>query len=103
VEITKHGINLLLNHKALAVDPQAKRVRVLSSDGDFRRVHYHKLLIATGAKSAKPSMEGLNNPGVFLLRWMDDGFVIKRFMDKHDPQRVVIAGGGYIGLEWPTP
>ena len=98
-EITKNGINLLLNHKALVIDPQAKQVRALSADGNFRQVDYNKLLIATGAKSAKHSIEGLDNPGVFFLRWMDDGFAVKRFMDQENPRRVVIVGGGYIGLE----
>lgn len=98
-EITKHGIHLLLNHRALVINPQAKQVRVRLADGNFRQVDYHKLLIATGAESAKPSMEGLDNPGVFFLRWMDDGFAVKRFMDEDNPRRVVIVGGGYIGLE----
>lgn len=53
-EITKHGIDLMLDHKALAIDPQAKQVQVRSSDGNNRQVGYGKLLIATGAESAKP-------------------------------------------------
>jgi NADPH-dependent 2,4-dienoyl-CoA reductase/sulfur reductase-like enzyme len=98
-EITKHGIDLLLDHKALAIDPQAKEARVRSSDGDDRRIGYGKLLIATGAESAKPPIQGLENPGVFFLRWMDDGFAVKRFIDRESPGRAVVIGGGYIGLE----
>lgn len=98
-EITKHGIELLLDHKALTIDPRAKQVQVRSSDGATRQIAYGKLLIATGAESAKPPIEGLENPGVFFLRWMDDSFAVKRFMDKSSPKRVVIIGGGYIGLE----
>lgn len=98
-EITKHGIDLLLDHKALAIDPRAKQVQARSSDGNNHRIGYGKLLIATGAESAKPPIEGLENPGVFFLRWMDDSFAVKRFIDQENPSRVVVIGGGYIGLE----
>lgn len=98
-EITKHGIELLLDHKAIVIDPQAKQVQVRSSDGNNNQVGYGKLLIATDAESAKPPIEGLENPGVFFLRWMDDSFAVKRFMDQKSPKRAVIIGGGYIGLE----
>ncbi|MFO7713810.1 FAD-dependent oxidoreductase [Desulfosarcina sp.] len=98
-EITRHGIDLLLDHRALAIDPQARQVQVRSSDGNNRRIGYGKLLIATGAESAKPPFEGLENPGVFFLRWMDDSFAVKGFMDQESPKRAVIIGGGYIGLE----
>ena len=98
-EITKHGIDLLLDHKALAIEPRTKQVQAHSSDGNNHRIGYDKLLIATGAESAKPPIEGLENPGVFFLRWMDDSFAVKRFIDQESPRRVVVIGGGYIGLE----
>ena len=98
-EIIRHGIDLLLDHRALAIDPKAKQVQVRSSDGNNRRIGYDKLLIATGAESARPPIEGLESPGVFFLRWMDDSFAVKRFMDRESPKRAVVIGGGYIGLE----
>lgn len=98
-EITKHGIDLLLDHKALAIEPQTKQVQVRSSDGNNHRIGYGKLLIATGAESAKPLIEGLEIPGVFFLRWMDDSFAVKQFVDQESPRRAVVIGGGYIGLE----
>ena len=30
---------------------------------------------------------------------MDDSFAVKRFIDQESPRRVVVIGGGYIGLE----
>jgi len=98
-EITKRGIDLLLDHKALAIEPRTKQVQARSSDGNNHRIGYDKLLIATGAESAKPPIEGMENPGVFFLRWMDDSFAVKRFIDQESPRRVVVIGGGYIGLE----
>ncbi|MFP4453639.1 MAG: FAD-dependent oxidoreductase [Desulfobacterales bacterium] len=98
-EITEQGIRLLLDHEATAVDPAAKQVSVCAAGGGISRIGYDRLLIATGAESIKPPIEGLDAPGVFFLRWMADSFAIKRFMDQKQPKRAVIIGGGYIGLE----
>ncbi len=98
-EIEQHRIGLLLDHTALAIDPQAKQVSVRSADGNARSIGYDKLLIAVGAESAVPPIEGLNTPGVFFLRWMADSFAVKAFMEQSLPRRAVIIGGGYIGLE----
>ncbi len=98
-EITEQGIRLLLEHTALAIDPEARQVKVQSAAGDVRRIGYDKLLIATGAESIKPPIEGLDAPGVFFLRWMADSFAIQRFMDQNKPRCAIIIGGGYIGME----
>ena len=98
-EIAEQGIHLLLDHEALAIDPETKQVSARPAGGDVRRIEYDKLLIATGAESIKPPIEGLDAPGVFFLRWMADSFAIKRFMDQKQPKRAVVIGGGYIGLE----
>ncbi|MDY6904421.1 MAG: FAD-dependent oxidoreductase [Thermodesulfobacteriota bacterium] len=98
-DIKKHGIDLMLEHRALAIDPQSRQVRICPADGKEFQIEYSKLLIATGAESARPSVKGLENPGVFFLRWMDDSFAVRQFMDQENPQHAVIIGGGYIGLE----
>jgi NADPH-dependent 2,4-dienoyl-CoA reductase/sulfur reductase-like enzyme len=98
-EIEQHGIGLLLDHKALTVDPEARQVHVHSVNGSNRQIGYDQLLIATGAESVSPPIEGIDQQGVFFLRWMDDSFAVKRFMDQAKPRRAVIIGGGYIGLE----
>ncbi|MFP4226817.1 MAG: FAD-dependent oxidoreductase [Desulfobacterales bacterium] len=98
-EIEENGIGLLLNHRALAIDPKNRQVHVQSEDGKTRQIGYDKLLIATGAESVKPPIKGVNTDGVFFLRWMADSFAVKRFMEQQNPRRAVIIGGGYIGLE----
>jgi NADPH-dependent 2,4-dienoyl-CoA reductase/sulfur reductase-like enzyme len=98
-EIEQHGIGLLLDHRALAIVPEAKRVEMQLAAGNPREIGYDKLLIATGAESVKPPIEGWDTPGVFFLRWMGDSFAVKQFMDQAKPRRAVIIGGGYIGLE----
>ncbi len=98
-ELEKQGIRLLLNQRAEAVFPETKSVRTISSQGQTRDIAYDKLLIATGAESVRPPITGLQQAGVFLLRWMADGFAMQQFIEQNNPRRCVIIGGGYIGLE----
>ena len=98
-EFEEQGIRLVLNQRAEVVFPGEKRVRINSGSGQVQDITYDKLLIATGAESARPPVTGLDEAGVFLLRWMADGFAIQRFIEQKNPRRSVIIGGGYIGLE----
>jgi hypothetical protein len=67
--------------------------------GATRQIDYDKLLIATGAESVKPPIEGLEDPGVFFLHWMDDSFAVKRFMDQRSPKRAdIVATALYHGM-----
>ncbi|MDY6824346.1 MAG: FAD-dependent oxidoreductase [Thermodesulfobacteriota bacterium] len=47
-DIITHGIDLLLNHKAMAIDPDARQVRGRPADGKDFRIEYGNLLMATG-------------------------------------------------------
>ncbi len=98
-EIEAHGVRLLLNHRALAIDAESRSLVLLTPGGSERTIHYHRLLIATGAVSAEPSIKGIDNAGVFFLRWMEDAFRLDHYLREHEPQKAVIIGAGYIGLE----
>ena len=98
-EIEKEGISILLNHKATLIDPQSKTVACLTPTGQESRTGYDKLILATGAVSAKPPIRGLGQPGVYLLRWMEDGFAIDNYLKSYNPKSALIVGGGYIGME----
>lgn len=98
-DLERKGVRLLLEHRAEELDVERKVVRVASADGRVRDVPYDRLLIATGAQSTRPRIEGLDRAGVFFLRWMSDGLAMRRFIEQENPRRAVIVGGGYIGLE----
>jgi len=98
-EFERQGIRLILNHRAEKILPEQKKVRITFIEKHAQEISYDKLLIATGAESAKPPIAGLDQTGVFLLRWMEDGFAMLRFIEQEKPHRAIIIGGGYIGLE----
>ena len=98
-EIEQAGIRLIMDHRAEAIDPKKKLVQVVDSDGQRRELRYDRLVIGTGAESIKPNIKGMDLPGVFLLRWMDDCFAVHAWLTEHNPQSALIVGGGYIGME----
>jgi NADPH-dependent 2,4-dienoyl-CoA reductase/sulfur reductase-like enzyme len=60
---------------------------------------YDHLIIATGARSFLPPIDGIDLSGVFSLRTVRDSLEIKAFLQQNQPKRIAIVGGGYIGLE----
>ncbi|MCE9532195.1 MAG: FAD-dependent oxidoreductase, partial [Planctomycetes bacterium] len=59
---------------------------------------YDKLIIATGAAPFRPSIAGIDLPGVFTLRTLQDTDRIKAQVDQGVKQTVLL-GGGFISLE----
>jgi NADPH-dependent 2,4-dienoyl-CoA reductase/sulfur reductase-like enzyme len=98
-QIEKEDIRVLLDHRATEIDPQRKTVAVFERSGRSHVLDYDKLVVATGAVSVRPSIQGLAIPGVFFLRWMEDGFSFQDYLVKRQPASALIVGSGYIGME----
>ena len=98
-EIISAGIELLLNHTAQAIDPVERRVTVINKAEQKQHIAYDRLVLATGARSRRPPIAGLDLLGVFLLHSMDDSFQIQHYFSIHAVRSALIVGGGYIGLE----
>lgn len=89
----EHQVNVRLNTKATGID---RRARLLSLDGG-ETITYEQLLLCTGARSRRLTCNGNTLAGIHYLRDVNDVSVIQ---PKLVPGvRVVIVGGGYIGLE----
>ena len=82
-----------------AIDHTAKKVRVrdLASGREYEET-YDKLILATGAAPVRPSIPGIDLPGVFTLRTLQDTDRIKERVDRGVKQAVLL-GGGFISLE----
>ena len=99
-QMVKQGIDVRLRHEVTAIDAEAGTVTVQAQDrGRDLSLDYDKLVIATGARSAWPSLEGSDLDGVFALRSLESGLALHRFLAEHKPKKAVILGGGYIGIE----
>jgi NADPH-dependent 2,4-dienoyl-CoA reductase/sulfur reductase-like enzyme len=98
-EITAAGIHLLLDCTVQVIDAASHRVLFLDEREQTRELSYDRLIIATGAKSLRPHLVGLDLSGVFLLRFMADAFAVHQYLKTQSPRSAVIIGGGYIGME----
>lgn len=87
------GVDLRLGVRAERLDLAGQELSL--SDG--RRVHYAKLLLATGASPRRVTVPGSHLRGVHYLRTRHDVEAIRQ--DLVGARHVVIVGAGYIGLE----
>jgi nitrite reductase (NADH) large subunit len=97
-----YGENNITLHVGARITDIDRMSRMVLSDTGIK-VHYDKLLIATGSRAFIPPMEGSRmedgglKPGVFGFRTMDDtaGIIATAKRIK----RAVVIGGGLLGLE----
>lgn len=97
---TRYNIDVKLYHEVTQIIPQKKQIRVYRrEEKDEITVPYDVLLIGTGSAAIVPPWEGKNLPGVFTLKAMGDAEKLLSWLETHTPNKVVVIGGGYIGLE----
>ena len=76
-----------------AIDRAAKSLRLF----DGTTVPYEHLVLATGGRARRLSLPGANHPNVHYVRTVDD---ILKLKEQFKPgKKLLIIGGGYIGLE----
>lgn len=87
------NVTVKVNTSVTAIDTGAHTVTTDAGD----TFTYEKLLIATGGRPRKLSIPGSDLSGIHYLRTIADVDAIKG--DFGEGKRLVIVGGGYIGLE----
>lgn len=93
-------VQVKVRHEVTAIDRAAKTVTVHDlTTGRVFSEPYDKLLLAPGARPTQPALPGVGLDRLFTLRTVEDTLRIRRFVDEQHPQSVVLAGGGFIGLE----
>jgi NADPH-dependent 2,4-dienoyl-CoA reductase/sulfur reductase-like enzyme len=95
----KQGINLLTGHRAETIDSVKQRVSGVTLEGHHFEIPYDRLLIATGSAAVMPDLAGFQAPGVMVVKSLEDGRTIKRFLKNNRVKKTIIIGMGYIALE----
>jgi NADPH-dependent 2,4-dienoyl-CoA reductase/sulfur reductase-like enzyme/ferredoxin len=62
-------------------------------------INYDRLIIATGSSAKIPDILNWPMKGCYALRSAEDGMSIRTYLQDHHCKRVVIGGGGLLGLE----
>jgi 3-phenylpropionate/trans-cinnamate dioxygenase ferredoxin reductase subunit len=83
--------------KVTAIDPVAKTVTLQPGEGPAETIGFGTLVLATGSSARVLPIPGHDLPGVVAIRSIDDADASRAALAK--ASRVVIVGGGYIGLE----
>lgn len=89
----EQGIALLAPERVTSVDRAARRVGLASGAS----LAYEHLVLATGARARIPTVPGADLPGILPLRSRADAEAMLALLPQ--VRRLVVVGGGFIGLE----
>ena len=97
---SRFRVDVRVRQEVVAIKPEEKRVTVKNlTSGMLYDEPYDKLILSPGAEPSVPDLPGARDPRVFTLRNIPDTYAIRRYIDEKKPERAVIIGGGYIGVE----
>ncbi len=97
---SEHGIDVRLGHEARAIDLAARTVEAWDAEaGASVTVGFDTLHVATGARPLRPDLPGVDLPHVHGVQTLDDAAALEAKVTGDGVRRVVVVGGGYIGLE----
>lgn len=86
-------IQVALETRAVSIDTAGQWVDTSAGS----KIHYEKLLIASGACARTLTVPGASLPGIHTLRTRADAQAIRQATAK--ARRVVIVGGSFLGME----
>lgn len=87
-------------HEVMGVDLAARTVEVRDHEHDRTyTLGFDVLHVATGATPFRPPLPGIDGPGIYGVQTLDDGLRLWERAKAADAHRVVVVGGGYIGIE----
>lgn len=93
-------ISVKTNHEVVGVYPDEKTVMVRNNlTGDEWKEDYDKLILSPGARPVRPNLPGIDSERIFTLRTVEDTLRIHDYVSTRGVKSVVVAGGGYIGIE----
>jgi NADPH-dependent 2,4-dienoyl-CoA reductase/sulfur reductase-like enzyme len=94
------GIDVRMGTEVVGIDldRQAVHWRDLESGAEGSE-SYDDLVYATGSVPMRPPVPGIDAAGVYGVQVLDDGAALRAELSRNSTARVVVVGGGYIGLE----
>ncbi|MFD1322299.1 FAD-dependent oxidoreductase [Micromonospora sonneratiae] len=98
---SKHQIDVRLGHEVTSIDLDRREIvaRDLVGGGEVREP-FDLLMYATGASPTSPGWARPDAGGVFGVQTLDEGSALLAWLDGSPrPERAVVVGGGYIGVE----
>lgn len=88
-------VKLVLNTKVTQLDLSKKEVILM----DKQKMHFDKLLIATGGAPINLKIPGSELKGIFTFSKLDDVGEIGRYIKINKIKEAIVIGGGLIGMK----
>jgi CoA-dependent NAD(P)H sulfur oxidoreductase len=98
-QFRESGIDLRIGHRVEEIDTGRQVVSGSGPEGQRFKAPYDKLLIATGASPNVPQQPGFDQPGVFVVKTLENARAIKSYLQARPVRRALILGMGYIAME----
>ncbi|MCK1621073.1 NAD(P)/FAD-dependent oxidoreductase [Bradyrhizobium sp. 159] len=93
---------------AETIDTKSRRVQIATPQGGRKTLSYDRLVVATGSRLFRPNIPGLAEHG-FSVDQLDDAIELDKHLHsladrpaKNGRDTVVVAGGGFTGIEAAT-
>ncbi|MFW9970240.1 MAG: FAD-dependent oxidoreductase [Candidatus Odinarchaeota archaeon] len=98
--LNRFNIDVRVNNEVISINKDERIIKVkdLKQFSEYT-LDYDNLILATGSKPIIPLFKGLNTVPYFTIWTIPDAIKIRDYVEKSDIKRVVIVGGGFIGLE----
>ncbi len=98
--VRNHQIDARIGHEILTIDLDRRAVLVRDLRGGTEVwERFDQLMVATGSAPHRPALPGIEADGIFGAQTLDDGVAVRAALERDRPERVVVVGAGYIGLE----
>lgn len=93
---------------AETVDTKSRALEIVTAEGTRKTLSYDRLVVATGSRLFRPNIPGLAEHA-FSVDQLDDAIALDRHLHsladrpvKNGRDTVVVAGGGFTGIEAAT-
>lgn len=98
--LKNEGIKVNMEHEVLSIDNKNKKIYVKNLKlGNKFYDNYDKLILAVGSWPIIPSIEGIEQEGIHIIKWYQHGELVKKANDNKNVKNIVVCGAGYIGIE----
>lgn len=96
----RFDLDVRVHSEVLSINKEKQTVSVKEvTTGREYTKSYDALILAPGAAPFRPAIEGLELPGIYSLRNIEDMDAITARFDTKIPRHILIVGGGFVGLE----
>jgi NADPH-dependent 2,4-dienoyl-CoA reductase/sulfur reductase-like enzyme/rhodanese-related sulfurtransferase len=97
---SRFNIEVRTEHEVLGINREGWKIEVKDlRRGSVYQEVYDALVLSPGAVPARPPLPGIDLEGVFTLRTIPDSRAIRAWIQRMNPTKAVVVGGGFIGLE----